>query len=469
MMKKFTLIGLGLLCATGMLKSQQPANAGFEDWQFQELYDEPDEYTTSNAQLYMATGSGNVSQSIDAYEGSYAAELETVVIDQDTVGGMMFIGIPGDSGVDGGYPYTESPDSISFYAQYDIMPDDTAGVLIGFKNNGTMFGYGAASITGTSSDWTRISFPLTYFLPMQPDTMFAIIYSSNLNGGAKEGSVLLLDSITMIGATQEFPNPSFEQWTNLTQELPDDWTTVNPFIMPGAPLSATKSTDSYEGTYAMQITNSVTIWGDTLGFITNGFIGDGVQGGMPVNANPKKLTGYYKYAPNGVDSALAGLWAYYDGEVIDSSLITLPATDTYTYFEVLMDQNDSLVIDTLNIAFASGDVDGDIVTYGSTLLVDALQLEYYPNGLEENESAILHQLYPNPAVDFATLYVDLSNGKTYQLEVYNSIGQKIVSETNISQSNYKLNVGNLTSGIYTYRLIVGKNHQIINGGHFMVK
>ena len=82
------------------------------------------------------------------------------------------------------------------------------------------------------------------------------------------------------------------------EEEPDDWFTSNVLSLAMGEASVTKSTDSYEGTYAIRIENKMNFYEDTLGFITNGTMGeDNPIGGMPIDSTPDKVTGYYKYMP----------------------------------------------------------------------------------------------------------------------------------------------------------------------------
>jgi hypothetical protein len=66
-----------------------------------------------------------------------------------------------------------------------------------------------------------------------------------------------------------------------------------------------KTTDYQQGNYAAKITNISIMSGEILGFLTNGTIGEnGPLGGMPVFNNPDKVKFYYKYIPNGPDTAV---------------------------------------------------------------------------------------------------------------------------------------------------------------------
>src|SRR3989304_9887445 len=83
MKKLFTLAIISL--AVFVLKAQQPANAGFENWTVQNLYNEPNGYLSTNSWVYQAIGVGNVSQDPGSYHASYAARLTTVKTPNDTI------------------------------------------------------------------------------------------------------------------------------------------------------------------------------------------------------------------------------------------------------------------------------------------------------------------------------------------------------------------------------------------------
>ncbi|MFH2095291.1 MAG: T9SS type A sorting domain-containing protein [Bacteroidota bacterium] len=449
-------------------------NAGFENWTIQNLYNEPVPYMTTNSQVYIMTGNGNVNRTTDCFHGTYAANLETVSIFTDTAFGAMFIGTPGGSGIEGGVPFAGMPDSMYFHAKFDIMPGDTGVVYIILKSMGMPFYMDGFTLTGSQPAYTRFAKSLN--VTLMPDSMIVIISSSNLNGPKYPGSWLTIDSIGFVGAgVPPFPNGDFENWDEISVEEPDDWTTTNFANTHDANYSSVKSTDSYAGTYALKLENTLTMWGDTMGYITNGYLGaNGPRGGMHVDANPEFISGYYKYTPVGPDSALvmAMVTRWDSGNdstiLLDSAMTTLEAQANYTYFEIPVYYNQLPLADTLNISFAAGNLQ-DSSSYtglGSILYVDEVEVSYYTTIIPGIADQDVHfKVYPNPASDMVTLTYFLEKGTPTELTVYSTDGrimfsQKISSLEKEIHNEY-LNVSHYARGIYYC--------EIRNGDKSMIK
>ena len=72
-------------------------------------------------------------------------------------------------------------------------------------------------------------------------------------------------------------------------------------------------------------------------------------------------------------------------------------------------------------------------------------------GLNEISSSIDVSVYPNPASDFV-IFKNLDLTKNYNLKIFNSTGQLIMSETNITNEKYKWETSKLTNGTYLYEI-----------------
>ncbi len=470
-MKKLSAI----LCLLGFsisLWAQQPVNPGFETWVTSNLYENPDSFTTTNTWTFATIPGGNATKITGAYHGLYATQLTTIPVPNDTIFGALFIGVPSPGGIAGGLPYSGQPDSISFYAKYNVPLNDTAFFMVGFKSGGNIISIAQRAIIGVQNTWQRICIPSGLPLTPVPDTIVAVITSSRMDPPRIAGSTLTVDSITMIGTTQLFPNYSFEDWTPFTSEEPVGWTTINYAVIPGNPMSATKSTTSQNGSFAMRLENVATTWGDTAGYITNGYIGmNGPAGGMHVNNNPQKLTGYYEYFPVGPDTALGALFTFRNGLPVDSVFIDLPAQSIYTYFEMSLNYHAWPVVDTLNIAFASGNINDStsFVGLGSVLYIDNLNITYYPAGIQSEYINEPHSIYPNPFTDAAILQFTNMRGVIYTVAIYDVLGNEVMKIENISSNGVTINRNHLPAGIYEYRVNSTVGNNFIARGKLVMK
>ncbi|MCF8369028.1 MAG: T9SS type A sorting domain-containing protein [Bacteroidales bacterium] len=445
--------------------SQEIQNNGFENWSNQQYYEDPDGFSTTNVLTFFAGGMANVVKSTDAHSGSFALKLETVDSPEGPLAGAAFIGEPANGGFAGGIPYNQRPDSLNFYAKYNVPPTDTAYVAVLFKKFGAPLGICFAQLTGNQSTYQKYSLPISWLLPIiSPDTMATAIISSTLFSMPLIGSTITVDDVSLIGASIPYPNGGFENWTAFASEEPNDWTTSNIFTLPASDISVTKTTDSYEGNFAIRIENKLTMWDDTVGFITNGTIGDeGPTGGLPVNNIPAMLSGYYKYFPVGQDSALAGMVLYHYNEstgvkeTLDSAYTTLSVAAEYTYFQIPVDYFTLPEPDTLNIAFGSGNFEGSFVGLGSVLYVDALEISYKPDLTGTQEIAAENPMfYPNPFKDRFSMDLNGLINQAATVSILNSNGQEVYHKYCTSSSHHvNLEFSHYPSGIYFYKLSYG--------------
>ena len=447
-------------------QSQSISNSGFESWSEFLYFENPEQYNSTNVLSYIANGTANVTKSTDAYSGNFALKVETIEANDEVYEGGVVIGEIAEDFINGGIPFTEKPDSIKGFAKFNIMDNDTAYVAVLFKKFGAPLGICFAQFYGTENDYVEFSAPVQWLIPIiSPDTIAVGILSSTIFSDPIAGSTLTVDNISFVGATTLFPNGDFENWEEFSSEEPEDWFTSNVFSLPLGETAVTKTTDSYEGSFAIRIETKETLIEDTLGFITNGTMGeDNPIGGMAVDSTPDKLSGYYKYLPVGPDTAIGGLFLYHFNEntgmadLLDDTFIKFPPVDDYTYFEIEVDYFSLPEPDSVNIAFASSNLQ-EYQTYiglGSALYIDALNITYKPNlvGVENHQTEITHQVYPNPTSD--KIYVEFQEilNDNFTIRVINAEGA-LVYERKISPmvtKQFDISVQNFKPGIYFYNI-----------------
>lgn len=474
----FALITFLLLVSTMHLSAQDIQNSGFENWSTVQYYEDPVGYHTTNGFTFFAGSNPNVTRITNAVSGSYAIQMETVDTPEGIYKGAAFIGQPEDNTFLGGMPYNDRPDSLTGYAKFDVASTDTAYVAAVFKKLGVPIGISFVQFTGVQEEYQYFSVAVEWLVPIiSPDTLAIALISSSIFAEPVVGSNLSVDMIEFKGPGDPFPNGDFEDWIEFSSEEADDWQSSNLFSLIASSISLTKSNDSHSGNFAARIESQLTGFNDTLGFITNGYIGeDGPAGGMPVENIPNILSGYYKYFPVGQDTAIGGMTLYRynensgETEVLDSAFIKLAPAETYIYFEVPVEYNTWPEPDTVNIAFGSSNFDESVsnIGLGSTLYLDDLEITYKPNIVSVNDPSYEAEpnVYPNPADDvlfietFQLIHQDVS------VKIFDSNGQLIRSQKRKSQNNFNIPVDDLVPGIYFYSIEMGeKTHK----GKFIIK
>jgi len=231
-MKKLIIIivfmGMGLISL-----AQEIPNYNFQSWVSNEIYENPEFWSTSNDPLLAVFGLVPVSKSTDAYSGDYSARLETKDLSSlglqipgiVTLAQINIVTSPPSYSITGGLALNENVSKLTGMYKYDGVDGDFATVLIyNFKHNeGSDFdtiGYGVTYLQD-ASNWTSFTVDMQNLNNHIPDTFNVIIMSSSspdFTTGA--GSVLLVDSITIETNTgiiqlneniinvKVYPNPS---------------------------------------------------------------------------------------------------------------------------------------------------------------------------------------------------------------------------------------------------------------------
>lgn len=435
-----------VLFASSLIGQNSIPNGNFEQWTVTS-FENLDNYISESGTALFLLGSTTTSKSSDSQNGNSSVRLETKTNGSDTLFGFF---TSGDFDNSNGFPYSQKPDSIVGYYKSNVLPGDTAIMVLRFSQLGTIYNFQVKYFTGVQSSWTRFAFPLN--LSLTPDSMFIAAASSNAINeiGVQPGSWLMLDNLSFTGPgiTQPILNGDFENWTTFSYENPDDWSTTNIRGSNVGQLSVTKTTDNVEGSFALRL-ETVKIFDDTTGFMTNGVFGeDSLLGGQPFNIVFDTLVGSYKYSPIGLDSGAIGLSFFKNGNQISRNFGFFTASSTYRTFEipfVLPQIPDTLRIDiisSINEAFL-----------GSTLFLDNLILKSIITGVDKEVEAIQKvELFPNPANDAINLSL-MNNSIQAEISIVDNMGRLYKSEEiEFGEVNMSINISDLKSGIYYLRI-----------------
>lgn len=434
-------------------------NPSFESWSSQFNYEDLDSLLTQNVRLFYMGVPSNVVKETVAQHAMYAAKLNTILLNTDTVFGMILYGQPKPGG--GGLipnPYTRRPDSVVFYAKYNIQAGDLGNFILAFMVHDITCDttiYVTHQFTGQNNNYTKYKYAIPWgATTCPPDSMTYLISSSRLDPPRSPGSTVTIDNMYFIeGSTTYFlPNGDFEHWTqNSSAEAPTGWATLNPYCTPGN-ISAAKSNDAIDGNYSLSLKTVTIISGDTLGYVGNGRFGNnGPEGGMfiPENVYIDSVTGFYKYIPIGSDTAIIGV-LYKDAGIDTSRFLFLGATSSWTPFTIKIPFG---VYDTLGIAFASSDLDRRAnrinIRIGSELRIDSLKIHYRSFiGINENKKQEHIICYPNPAKDVVFITFPC-NTQAKNIKISDIFGKEVSNYTiSMIEGKTELNISHLPSGLY---------------------
>ena len=190
-------------------------------------------------------------------------------------------------------------------------------------------------------------------------------------------------------------------------------------------------------------------------------------------SKPKRLTGYYKYAPVNNDSACIELELFdYPTRIASALWKEKNAVSEWTKFDIPINytSEDRAVSDIKLIFASSGGYNFDQLDecrgqVGSKFWLDNIAFEYHDVGLRE---PLMERIYSKASPNPANTIVTISFDKTIdaKLVIYNILGAEVATQP-ISGNTVEANVSHLASGSYLYRVIEG--NIIRASGKFIVE
>ena len=261
-----------------------------------------------------------------------------------------------------------------------------------------------------------------------------------------------------------------------------------PVVVGGpGPITAERTSDVYQGSYAAKLTSKIFNVGGvllfipgTIGTINLDIVNQTLRTGRTYTypEKPRRFKGYYKYAPVNNDSCLIlTLLTRYNTSLHQRDTIAMGrqastgTLSTYTAFNIEIIYRDTVTTpDTVIIILASSgflnftnfrECHGQL---NSTMYVDELSFSMV-NGIDMPVNPSMNvNIYPNPAVNTITFSTEkpLRNGI---IEIYDINGKHIRTKS-IDGSLLKTDVSGFAPGKYFYTIHDKK--QLLNSGGFSV-
>lgn len=458
-MKLYVLLFSSIFLST-LLNAQTCPNGGFESWITINNSGPDSGWNNSNVQSLVQADTLTV-WSVPGYSGQ-AVHIQTAIFGMDSEQAWVINSIGNPMAGIGGVPYSQQPTAITGYYRYNMGTGDSAALFVGFKKSGVLFSsntYKISNSVGSVSTFTPFTFTLNT-LSLVPDTVIIGMTSSNLfSGYMAAGSWIEFDQLVFTGPgiTQGIPDGSFDNWLNVPFMQPNGWNMQVGFNNTGV----SQTTDHYSGSYAVQLTTSYSgnNSGNNLkaGVITNGYCppNNGPSGGQPYSLTTDTLYGYYKYTPQGTDTASVSVTLSAAGAFIGNFNYFITSASTWTLFSIpisLTTTPDTMRIDIYSSNYSMTGMSTTVP--GSVLKIDNLYLASQPlgiPGLSINKQELT--VYPIPANDILNFSLDGSVQGLVEITLYDLAG-RILSTTQIPQANgiISLPVGYLESGLYFYEV-----------------
>lgn len=474
-MKKLLFSFTASILLMGIAKGENPVpNNDLSNWHDNYLYDELEVWETNN-DIGHITGSEFTPVEIIEHEGEDATSVRLKpfeALDQ-YMPGQLVQGTPDQAGnIDDGIPIDEAPNSVEVtyrstfsdeafseiqlfltYDEEELDDDQSPELALPIE------------LPGDQDEFVTISEELDHPEEYpEPEQVAITVFAFDPRSGHIElGQYLELKSINFKGNDEEIPNGNFEQWEALSVEEPENWTTMNSLIADS--IIVEKIDDAEIGDHAFKLgsrfqestesTSSFAMAGEIIIEEENH-----VHEGFPLEDDPVKLGGHYKYHTQEDDTAKVSLFVNdEEGKTTDTQEFVLEPTEDYSPFEFdIEDVPKSTEEAIVNLSSTS-----DNNAYFSELIIDNIYLETtsaHIDLMNTGQDDMINP-YPNPATNKVNL--DLPDTEqANEVKLIDAQGKEVIHKelTNGRDDRAQIDVSTLPAGIYSYQISTDKNeHQ----------
>lgn len=450
MKKLLPVIALLALAFSSSAQLGQILNGGLENWTNSFLYETPGTWTSSNTNEWY--GTALTTKSSDAQHLSFSIRMENEVIAGDSLFGYFFMGSPSGSDLTG-VPYSSPFDGVTGFYKCQTGGTDTSYVIVVKSFMGVPYPPVFGALYGNVSTWTAFNFPV----PAGPcdSVFFGVVSTSPFDmTNYHPSTYVMIDNVSFTNSGPPplpLPNPSFETWTTVNYNNPDNWSTFNSFMAGMGLTPVAPTSDAFAGTLAAEVTTVVhPQWNDTIpGILTTGTLSPYTGIGLlPYTAEPATFSCYYKYSPVGIDNAEVQVIFSQGGSMIGGFYGPISAAaSSYTFMGGPVSLSGTP--DSMAVIVFSGD------NAGSVLIVDEFSLSGGTVGMQAMAESLGFKAYPNPMTDVLNLEWSAENNSSAVLSIYDVTGNLICTKNLITvngQNKLSFDVSHLTPGVYSYEI-----------------
>ncbi len=366
-------------------------------------------------------------------------------------------------------PFNYRPDSIVFYANYNIKPGDTAIMLVVMYSQGAQVSNNFYPVLSGNSNGTfqRVAVKINYATSAVPDSiLLGLIPTNALSGQPFQNNTVTIDDISFSPAgAPALDNAGFENWITFSKTTPDHWRTFNtvgynfadnsyqPMVVQAPSINAG---DIAAEVRTLKLDSGSSYFEGSLSS-ESGIFNEGPS--VPVFIRHQTLNGYYKYNRQGNDQMTINVKMFQQGQNVGyGQLAVAQNVPDFTMFDIPINYyNQNSIPDSVAIGISAS------VNYpagASVVTVDKFGFDgFYDTsfvytgikggGLLPNVSLFNFDLYPNPANNQAI--VSLQQVDVATLDIYTITGKLLQTRT-ILHGNTMLSLSGYGSGIYLVRV-----------------
>jgi hypothetical protein len=285
----------------------------------------------------------------------------------------------------------------------------------------------------------------------------------------KIGTLILLFFVFLCftDAKAQIPNAGFETW--ISDSSAAGWLSeVDTVVL--VPLKfkcAVKTTDKHSGASAIKLfpyhliitafaTDTIIPGFATIGGINFNILTQRIEfiKGVPINARPTNITGWYKYTPVVGDTCNVLVYLRRKGNQIGYGRFQDKNTvSTYTQFNIPIIYDSASMPDTIDVVLLSSGTNAQL---GSEFLVDDLAV-VGGSGIMPLEALLPINIYPNPST--GSFNVELPYYIDVKIRIFDILGTEVFST--LSNNNLvSIDLSDKSKGLYFIEIDNGYNKQI---------
>lgn len=397
---------------------------------------------------------------VNSYDGSNAARIQSkngeiaAILHGNPNEGLLFTG---------GIPTSQTPDSIVFWAKYDIASGDTGYCITTLHTGpGNYVTFDEIVFTGSNGQFQRYAYPLTYLNSNTPDSLVIGFVANNYKQEYVDtNSYIIVDDVELVQSTIVVPNGDFEDWSTQTKYKAIQWFTDEDDNASFLGM-VERVEDAYAGKYAIKVSN---LEGEQFRYarLNVGKFSYEYKPGIPLKLVHQTLNGFLKFHQENGDT-LAVTYGYFeDGNGIggQQEIWTAPLT-SFTQFELDISQSQGspdsvrIEVDIRNRAYEE-DPSGSYFILDHLSYDGIVDIDSTFNGVPISSGSNAEiKVYPNPTAGPLTLTFDGVNADGAEYKVFNLQGMLVYSKNlAIFEGAAEIDMSNLPPHPYILLIRVG--------------
>lgn len=422
------------------------------NWDFQ-LWDEDTIAILAGWNFY-----GEGFEQVAGHSGNYALKVDEHAI--ALLGEISNNGSGDNTDFIGGVPFTYRPDSVTFYMNYFVQPEDTAIFLVKLYSGTNTISLNFFPITGNSSNqFQRMAYAIDYNNSAIPDSLVLGLVPLNPFDTIdlpNSSNYLIIDDISFGTSSPSFLNDDFENWVDYTHPRVAYWGLKNFYSDSQTEPLMTRTFFEQPADYAIKIKTRTNSEGDFFGpsLATGNNIFNENEPDFEVNQRHLTLNAFYQYQPENSDTMEVSVTMFKNGIQIGNGTFNQHQTVTeFTPMTLNINYQYPLLIPdsaSIEVSPFARYMHGE-----SYVIIDKMQFDNpgIPTSIEQSDASDFQaMLYPNPGSNKLSLFIKGYQEQSITLELFSATGKQVYIQTYPADESIIINTEFLSEGVYFVKI-----------------